>query len=493
MDSDQLPDDLRNRALGVMKEVGAYIGSNGDPEVMNSFKEPPSIFVLALITGFLVIIAFVISELANFYEIKQNWSHYRCMPSVAPFAQFYGHDLTENMNYCISQNVKEHAPGVIDPIYQGISVVAGVVDGVYNKVEAIESGISGLLKGFESFIVNFVNSFRLIGVRVRMTFVRIKDIFSRVYGIFIAFAYAAISAITFGENLICNPLVVFLGVISGVDICCFAPETQIRMESGDTIPIKDVKIGDKLMGGAEVTTTYLFAGANTKMVRVHGVHMSANHYILNGRTGRMGQAGDHPSAIQAEALPRLWCLATTDNRLPIVTPSGDLMICADYEESSDPDVISEAQRIAEMSLNNGLAGPTVPDYSLGLDPTFTTLLRNGSWKQLDALRVGDILANGVAVTGVIREVCDTQVETPDGFAMSAAQLVYYETAWRRATHVGWRSLDRSTTLCHIMVSHNQPFLVRGAEEVYCVRDYAEVESLDIQRPYDTNLTSGTSI
>jgi hypothetical protein len=118
-------------------------------------------------------------------------------------------------------------------------------------------------------------------------------------------------------------------------------------------------------------------------------------------------------------------------------------------------------------------------------------MRNGSWKQLDALRVGDMLANGVAVTGVIREVCDTQVETPDGFVMSAAQLVYYENAWRRAAHLGWRSLDRSTTLCHIMVSHNQPFLVRG-DEVYCVRDYAEVESLDIQAPYDKNLTSDVS-
>jgi len=486
MDS-QLPDDLRNRALGVMNEVGAYVGSKGDPAVMSSFKEPPSVMVLVLITGVLALIAYIVSEIANYNEIIQNWEHYRCMPSVAPFARFYGHDLKENMNYCISQGVKEHAPGVIDPIYQGINAIAGVVDGVYSKVEAIEGGVSGLLSGFQAFITNFVNSFRLIGVRVRMAFLRIKDIFSRIYGIFIAFSYAAISAITFGENLVCNPLVVFLGAITGVDVCCFAPETQIRMADGSVKPIKDIRIGDRLASlegktESKVTTTYLFDGANTKMVHLHGVHMSANHYVPWG--DRMIQAGRHPAATPASTIPRLWCLGTSNNRIPVVTQAGVLM-CADYEESSDPAVISEAQRIAEMTLNSCAdAGPTVPDYSLGLDPTFTTLLRNGSWVQLDAVKVGDVLANGAMVTGVIREVCDEQMETPDGFAVSAAQLVYYEGLWKRAAHIGWATLDRSTVLCHVMLNDNQPFVVRGDSEVYCMRDYAEITSDAMQTPYD---------
>ena len=488
MDS-QLPDDLRRRALGVMNEVGAYVGSKGDPAVMSSFTEPPSVMVLVLITGALALIAYIVSEIANYNQIIQNWEHYRCMPSVAPFARFYGHDLKENMNYCISQSVKEHAPGVIDPIYQGISAIAGVVDGVYSKVEAIEGGVTGLLSGFQAFITNFVNSFRLIGVRVRMAFLRIKDIFSRIYGLFIAFSYAAISAITFGENLVCNPLVVFLGAITGVDVCCFAPETQIQMADGSVKAIRDVKIGDRLLGclDCEVTTTYLFDGANTKMVRLHGVHMSANHYVSWG--DRMIQAGMHPASVPAEQLPRLWCLATTNNRLPVVTPTGVLLMCADYEESSDPAVISEAQRIAEMTLNNGLGtGPTVPDYSLGLDPTFTTLLRNGSWVQLAAVKVGDVLANGAVIKGVIREVCDQQIETPDGFAVSAAQLVYYEGVWKRAAHVGWTALDRSTVLCHVMLNDNQPFVVRGDSEMYCVRDYAEITANTIQTPYDDFLS-----
>jgi hypothetical protein len=233
------------------------------------------------------------------------------------------------------------------------------------------------------------------------------------------------------------------------------------MENGELIPIRNVKIGDRLHGSAEVTTTYLFDGSTTKMVRIYGVHMSANHYIQH--EGQMIHAGDHPDATHAGKIPLLWCLATTTNRIPIVTPLGMTVVCADYEESSDPAIITEAQRIAEMSLNGGLTepGPTVPDYSLGLDPTFTTLMKDGSWKQLDSLKIGDALANGIVVTGIIREVCDKQVETPDGFAVSAAQLIYYERNWRRAAHIGWKPVDRSTVLCQIMVSNNMPFMVRG--------------------------------
>ena len=485
----QLTDELEKEALLAMKKIGAFMGSNGDPAVMNSFKEPPSIFLLGLITGGLGIAAYIVAELANYFEIKHHWSHYQCMPSVAPFAKFYGHDLAETLNFCTAQAVKEHAPGVINPIYKGINEVTGIVDGVYDKVVSIEGGVMGLLKGFESFVINFVNSFRLLGVRVRMSFVRIKDIFARIYGIFIAFAYAAISAITFGENLICNPLVVFLGTIAGVDICCFAPETPVRMADGSVKPISQIKIGDMLYTyDTEVTTTYLFDGAQTKMVRIHGVHVSANHYLL-GPTGRMVRAGDHPAAVPAESLSRLWCIATTSNKIPIVTNMNTTAIYADYEESSDPGVIAEAQRVAESWLNNGVTGPTVPDYSLGLDPTLQVFMKHGVWKPLNQVAVGDELMDGSHVTGLIREVCEIQCKTPGGHYVSAAQLVQHGGAWVRAISL-WPTVQAATDiLYHIMTDKGLKagITVGGDGEVFNVRDYAEVTSLDMQDPYDARM------
>ena len=244
--TDQLPENMLQKLSEDMFEAMAYLKTNGDPRVMASFISPPSLLVLMGLTLLMVLIAAGLAAMSNYQNVRANWAEYRCDPSITPFAKFYGYNLEETVNFCIGQSVKEHAPGVIDPIYSGINKITGVVDGVYTKVEAVEGGVSGLLSGFKTFLVNFENSFRLLGTRIRMAFIRVKDIFARVYGIFIAFAYAAISAITFGENLICNPLVTFVAGFAGVDICCFAPETQVHMADGSLRPIPTVVIGDEL-------------------------------------------------------------------------------------------------------------------------------------------------------------------------------------------------------------------------------------------------------
>lgn len=473
-----------------LTEAGAAVGSNNDPAVLGSFVRPPSSLTLVLITFGLFLIAFVIAQIANYREIRANWSHYRCDPSIAPFSEFYGYNLSENLNFCIAEGVREHSAGVINPIYQGIDKITGVVDGVYSQVESIAGGVEKLLSGLRDFVVNFINSMRLIGTRVRMAFIHMKDIFGRVYGLFIAFAYAAVSAITFGENLICNPLVVFLGTITGVDICCFAPETRIVMADGSTRPITQVRIGDCLAGDSVVESTYMFSGDDTNMCRLSGIHVSANHYVLVD--GRMIHVGEHPDAVEAECLPRLWCLGTSNHRIPVA--SGSVLVFADYEESSDPAVIAETQRIAEMELNRSLpkesrAGPTVPDYGLGLDPSFHVNLANGSWVPITQVRIDDELIGGGIVKGVIQELCETQVKTPGGHWISAAQLVLYEGKWQRAANI-WPTYvhERETIMYHVMVTANVSITVKAEDEVFVVRDYAELTSLAVQGPYDMALT-----
>jgi len=482
----QVPDALFKQAIDINNQIRASIYTNNNPSVMNSFKKPPSIFLLVMITLGLSIATYIIAEIANYYEIKRNWSLYQCMPSVAPFAAAYGYSLSETMNFCVSQSVKEHAPGVINPIYSGISAINSVVDGVYGKVTSIESGIFGLLKGFEDFVVNFLNAFGLIGTRVRMSLIRIKDIFARVYGLFVSFAYAAISTITFGSNLVCNPLVVFLGAITGVDICCFAPNTPIRMADGSVRPIAAIQIGDRLAGGSEVVSTYLFDGSTTTMVRIDGVHVSGNHYLEEG--GRWVQARSHGRAQAAERLDRLWCLGTDTNLIPIVTDTGDA-IFKDYEESSEPAVIAAAQAIAETTLNGpgSIPGPTVPNYSLGLDPTLHILMQGGAWIPLATVQIGDVLSSGAVVKGLIREVCDEQCVTPAGFRVSAAQLVLYKGIWTRAA-LFLPSADAAQVLYHVMLDRSDSMTVGGEDEVLVVRDYAEITAEAIQAPYDQKMT-----
>jgi hypothetical protein len=480
-------------AAAAMTQLGLQV--LGRTDIANSRKPTPSILAFVGITIVLFFALYVIAEISNYREIRRNWAHYRCHPQIAPFAKFYGYDLQETMNFCISESVKEHAPGVITPIYEGISKTIGVVDGIYQKAQSIEGGVVSLLGGFERFVMDFVNSFRLVGTRVRMSLVRIKDIFARIYGMFIAFAYASISAITFGENLTCNPLVTFVAGFAGVDLCCFAPDTRVFLDRGDaeTMAIADVPIGMRLYGGGRVTSRYRFDGRATRMFRIHGIHVSGNHYVRDPDTSEMVHAEEHPDAIPAESLPEIWCLATDNNWIPVARADGRVLMCADYEESYDPLVIAEAQRAAETVLNGprAHAGPSVPDFSLGIDPAALVLLQDGSARAIADVALGETLANGALVVGVIREECATLCRFPSSTTVvSGAQLVFRDGFWQRAANVWAPNVTEERAqprqLCHLMLAGEQTITLMDpvTRRQYLLRDYAEVAEDSVQDPYD---------
>lgn len=476
------PESVHDDAVAALRRVAAY--QSGNPVLVASLQAPPSLMVFAGLTAILFGALYAISELSNYQEIRANWPAYRCHPSVTPFAEFYGFDLKETIRFCVGQSVKEFAPGVIDPLFKAINETTHVAEQTFDKVEVIAGGVESLLSKFKQFVVDFMNSFRLVGVQVRTSVVRIRDIFQRINGMFTAFAYAAISALTFGENIVCNPLVTFIADIAGTDICCFAPETLIPLADGTHVPICDIRIGDRFRSHGMVTSIFQFDGTDVEMVRIHGVHVSSNHAVWAEEHEKWIPAGKHPLAVRAPSISRLWCLNTTTNEIPVMSSIGPLLF-TDYEESSDPDVVAAAQRLSEEAVNGWTwqAGPTVADYSLGLDPTFNLLLANGQRIPLADVAIGDILSTGARVEGRVIEQCANQCSV-SGHVMSAAQLVFWNNRWDRAERI-WPSRPADTQLIQLMTG-GKPFVVAAADgSLFPVRDY--VEWAGAQTVYDNAL------
>jgi hypothetical protein len=456
--------------------LGAYI--TGGPMELKRVDGPPSWTGKAILTGVLAIGLYVILQIADYVEIRRNWPIYRCQPSISPFAKFYGYDPTETLNFCIGQAVKEHSGAIIKPLYTGIEEVGAVVEDVFGVVSSVEGDIKGLLSGFINFAENFISSFRLVGVRIRMSLIMVKEIFQRVFGIFIAFVYSAIAALTFGENLVCNPLTTFVGNLAGMDLCCFAPGTLIRMEDGSVRPIDDLAIGNVVTGGGRITSFYLFDGAAgcDGMVSIRGVHVSGNHAV-RGPGGNWIRADEYPEALPMPRLPYIYCLGTSTNIIPVVAAGGDLFF-TDYEESSDPTVIEAAQAAAEAALNRSSAaiGPTVPDYSLGIDPTALVQLDTGAWVPLSTVPLGATLHGGAKVIGLIDELCEDVCVGPDGLLLSAAQLVEVQGRWVRAAHQ-FRTAGvegDGMVLMHLLLAGGDgSFVVCSGDSEIRVRDYQE--------------------
>ncbi len=169
--SDTLPQishDALQTAIRANELFMTSMGSKADPALQATFHTPFSPLVAIGIAAVFVAIVFILVAMNSYKMIRANWTTYRCQPDVTPFAAFYGFNLEETMNFCVGELVKEHAPGVIDPIFNTVEKVMGVVDGVYDKAESIEGGVAGLLSGFEYFLMNFMNSISVVYMKILM-------------------------------------------------------------------------------------------------------------------------------------------------------------------------------------------------------------------------------------------------------------------------------------------------------------------------------------
>jgi hypothetical protein len=115
---------------------------------------------------------------------------------------------------------------------------------------------------------------------------------------------------------------------------------------------------------------------------------------------------------------------------------------------------------------------------------------NGHWKPLSDIRIGDVVApDRSVVSAVVDEYCRICSSTLDGVLLSAAQLVEDEGRWVRATHI-FNRVGEPYILRHLFVDRGL-FIVRaaGGTRLYRVRDYREVDSAEMQTPYDAALAS----
>jgi hypothetical protein len=195
--------------------------------------------------------------------------------------------------------------------------------------------------------------------------------------------------------------------------------------------------------------------------------------------------------VAAEEVSRIICLGTSDNRIPVVASDGGATLTfTDYEESEDPAVVAEAQAAVEVALGMPAGAPPVEDYGLGLDPQFEVAMADGRRKPLEDVVIGDRLAGGGCVRGVIREECSNCIVVPGGRLMSGAQLIGQSQGWQRAARQ-WpgRRVAGRRVLRHLMLEGDlATFQVQDIDGLaYTVRDYREVSGGAAQAPYDRAL------
>jgi len=301
--------------------------------------------------------------------------------------------------------------------------------------------------------------------------------------------WMGLSGISAGKNMAENDLVKFMMEF------CFDPATPVQKADESWVPLSDIKLGDVLAATASnpkptVTSVFTFDGSKTPMVQIGDVTVSASHYVQY--KGHWLFAEDHPDAVPTFSLPVLTCLNVSGHQF-IVGRQG--LVAADYDEHEDDVTVAETQRLALRALNGSeTKEKVVNDYSLGLSPTATIRMKDGSLKQLKDIVLGDSVQNVGAVKGIVHELCPLSVDTPWG-PMAAAQLIFHPSSMKW-TRVG--SLFpvipvipvslKDSELIHIITETTGTLELWKAGSTAFVRDYREVALPEMESAYEDAFT-----
>lgn len=418
-------------------------------------------------------------QLGNLQEIMKNFSRYRCNPLVMPFAGNFGYDATENFNFCLSNIFQLKAVEVFTPLYELLNVFTSIVSQIVNVVLGIRKLFSNFLFGVNRFVRNVRDRIQQLLTSVRMSFLRINNLMGRVYGTMYAVMWMGLSALTAGFNVADNDLVKFLFEF------CFDPNSPIRLADNSMTTLSKIRVGDVLapIEGNErpvVTSVFLFDGTKTSMVSIHGVSMSAEHYV--NYCGKWLSAKNHPDALAIPSLPTLACLNVSGHTFGI---GAHKLIVADYDEHTSQHVVHETQRLALHTLNGAPSTrPPVNDYSLGFDAMMLVKMKDTTWKYARDVNIGDVLHSTGTVLGVVHEEC-ASVVLVDGKQIAAAQLLFdsASNSWTRCM-LRHTPVACSPAVLYSFITKNCGTIIAhtGQTELY-LRDYREVAVPEMEDAY----------
>jgi hypothetical protein len=439
-----------------------------------------SLVKFLIMTAILLTALILMFTLGNLNEIRKNFPRYRCNPLFIPFASNFGYDTKDNFNFCLSTIFDSKAAEIFAPIYQLLGGFVSLTKTIVDVALGIRKLFSNFLLGVNGFVQNVRDRIQQLLFNIRMSFMRMQHLMSRVYGTMYAVIWMGTSAITAGFNISDNSLVQFLFEF------CFDPTTPLRLADGSVIAIKDAKLGMKLAATPnnptpEITSIFEFDGSRTPMACVDGVTMSSEHYVQNAATCEWIPASAHPRAQPASSIPRLICLNVTGHEFSVGNAG---LVVADYDEHSSPDVILKTQRLAEKCLNGVDVREQPPnDYELGIDPTAEVYMNDGTWKQLDQIQLGDNVWNAGRVYGIVSESVNS-ISTYNSIQISASQLVYdcANHKWIRNLH---NCVSQSKNFKQLITVHGSAFRIRSPITKYelYVRDYREVQDPEMESAY----------
>ena len=415
------------------------------------------------------------SKMADMEEVKRDWGKYRCRPDVMLMADYYGHNSTKNMEFCLKSGFDFRSIGAVLPFYSYLKSFVDVLMNMLSSLNSIRLTFATIVGSVTNIFSEFSSRIKSLFFNIQVTAIRMKMLMGRIFATLYSIIFMGLAGIKATTNFGNTFLFKFL------DVFCFDPDTIVLIKTGPK-KIRNVVIGDTFVGGEKVTAIFQFKADGQTMVDLGGITVSTNHYVLYNN--HWIKASSHPDAKPVanwsggEERP-LICLNTDTHSFPIGP-----YVFSDYDETEKGD--NEAMTMA-MNMLNGKTCPKISGSSSMACGKETMIQVKNSSVPVEACHIslGQWLIHG-EVIGIVKKEC-SEVCSYMGERFAPGTAVWSDklNAWTRVCKLApVIRLDEPETLYSFVVSPSACITTMNGT---VFRDYVEVHTPDLEIPYAASL------
>jgi len=422
----------------------------GDLNYYDVYGGSVMIFIILIII--LLLVYSYTSIMVNVEPIKKNWAVERCNPKVIPFAGFINKPdnvsaikyTEDNFNYCMQNILTSIAGYALEPvtfITYGLTSLYKEIAGILNSIRVV---ISNVRTNMEKIAKEIFGRLLNIMPPIQTLLITFIDVTEKVKGIFTAGLYTSLGTYYALKSLmgaivqfIVLILLVLAGLIAGLWIVpftwpfaisgtvtflsisiplllimlfmnevlhvninspipsvpqpgeCFDKGTLFLIDDGSYVSIENLKVGDKLANSGTVTAKLKLDASKAEMYQLGDVIVSGSHQVKHN--GKWIFVKNHPERkpILSYLEPYIYCLNTSLKKIQL---SG-------YDFSDWDEVFDEEKK--ELLLDDINTELIHKYYDGGFYFDTKIELENGGWREIRELSVGDILADGTKVVGLV--------------------------------------------------------------------------------------------
>ena len=423
-------------------------------EKLNYFDQyGGSVILFIIITIILICIISYCLIMINAQPIIDDWANQRCKPNIIPIAGFITHpegisaiDYTQqNFTYC-TQNILTNITGIaLEPLTFVTNSLNSMAQNVKTDIQNVRNMFNKVRNMFQEVTQEIMGRIMNFMIPLQQMIIGIKDLLAKIQGtmtaglftllgsyytlkslmgaiaqfiISILITLAAMIAVfwiipfTWGAAIantaifiaIAIPMIIILAFMVDVlkvqtnlkvpSVKCFDEHTLITMNDGIKKHIMDIKVGDILLNNNEVTACIKVETKGSIMYKLNNIIVSDSHIVKY--EDNWIPVSKHPDAIKFISYnkPYLYCLNTRNKVISI-----NDIIFTDWDELYDND-INEIQNNDILPFNSLNDIHTYLDG--GFEGTTKIKLRNGDFKEIKDINIGDILENGENVYGIVK-------------------------------------------------------------------------------------------